>query len=560
MITSCSPGWINFMEKFYPELIPHASTCRSPMSMFSVLVKTYYAEKTGIDPKKIFMVAVMPCVAKKYEAGRPEHSACADGTPYTDAVLTTRELIWMIKCYGIDFATLPQGEFDAPLGMASGAGDIFGTTGGVMEATLRAASELVTGKPADRLEFTEVRAVEGLRETYVAIGEQNIHVGVANGLTNAKILLDKVKAGKEQFHVIEVMACPGGCSRRRRAALSARGRQSARSRVAPAAGRRSVLDRQQEEAPQIVREPGDRGSLQFVPGRAGHGKGPRTAAHPLSRQRAARSPMSTCTAPTIGNKWRPPPSWCWASRSRRSSTSAAASRIRESQLIAVLHKVQAQFGYLGDAHFDAVAQLLQVPAAKVAGVASFYHFFRLKPRGKFMINVCLGTACYVKGADRVAQKVIEELGITWGETSKDGVFTLEALPLPRHLRPGPGRDDRRRGPRRRHARPGAGAAGEVSEEGEGAESAVGCGNSTRQRQKSVKSERSDSVLANLYVTHLARVEGIVRRLVERRFETADDLWQFQQDTIEHQVEIQGTMLRLRGEVDATTNGDIVASV
>jgi iron-only hydrogenase group A len=210
MITSCSPGWISFLEKFYPEMIPHASTCRSPMSMLSVLIKTYYAEKTGIDPKKIFSVAVMPCVAKKHEARRPEHYT-ADGRPYTDAVLTTRELIWMIKCYGINFTALPPGEFDAPLGLASGAGDIFGTTGGVMEATLRAASELVTGKPADRLEFTEVRAVEGLRETYVAIGDRNIHVGVANGLTNAKLLLDKVKTGKEPFHVIEVMACPGGC-------------------------------------------------------------------------------------------------------------------------------------------------------------------------------------------------------------------------------------------------------------------------------------------------------------------------------------------------------------
>ncbi len=209
MVTSCSPGWINFLEKFYPELIPHASTCRSPMMMLSVLSKTYYAEQSGIDPQKIFMVAIMPCVAKKYEARRPEHFA-PDGAPYTDAVLTTRELIWMIKCYGIDFVRLPPGEFDAPLGLASGAGDIFGTTGGVMEATLRAASELITGKPADRLEYTEVRAVEGLRETYVAIGEHNIHVGVANGLTNAKLLLDRVKAG-EKFHVIEVMACPGGC-------------------------------------------------------------------------------------------------------------------------------------------------------------------------------------------------------------------------------------------------------------------------------------------------------------------------------------------------------------
>jgi len=210
MITSCSPGWINFLEKFYPELIPHASTCRSPMMMLSVLTKTYYAERSGIEPKNIFMTAVMPCVAKKYEARRPEH-LMPDGAPYTDAVLTTRELIWMIKCYGIDFVDLPAGEFDAPLGIASGAGDIFGTTGGVMEATLRAASELITGKPADRLEYLEVRAVEGYRETYVAVGEHNLHVAVANGLTNAKILLDKIKSGKERFHVIEIMACPGGC-------------------------------------------------------------------------------------------------------------------------------------------------------------------------------------------------------------------------------------------------------------------------------------------------------------------------------------------------------------
>jgi iron-only hydrogenase group A len=209
MITSCSPGWISFMEKFYPELIPHASTCRSPMGMLSALVKSYYAQRKGLDPKKIRVVAVMPCVAKKFEAQRPEH--VLDGMPLTDIVLTTRELIWMIQCYGIDFSGLPEGDFDAPLGIASGAGDIFGTTGGVMEATLRAAAELVTGKPADRLDFTEVRAVEGLRETYVAIGEHNIHVGVANSLSNAKILLDKVKAGHEPFHVIEVMACPGGC-------------------------------------------------------------------------------------------------------------------------------------------------------------------------------------------------------------------------------------------------------------------------------------------------------------------------------------------------------------
>jgi len=213
MFTSCSPGWVNFLEKFYPELIPHASTCRSPMMMLSALAKTYYAQKIGVDPAKMFMAAVMPCTAKKYEIRRPEH-AFAHGDvrlPYTDAVITTRELVWMIKCHGIDFTKLPDGQFDAPLGLASGAGDIFGTTGGVMEATLRTAADKLSGGKPDRLEFTEVRAVGGLREATVKLGGRTLNVGVANGLQNAKTLLDKVISKEKEFHIIEVMACPGGC-------------------------------------------------------------------------------------------------------------------------------------------------------------------------------------------------------------------------------------------------------------------------------------------------------------------------------------------------------------
>ena len=218
LLTSCSPGWVSFLEKFYPELIPHASSCRSPMSMMSVLIKTYYAEKQGIDPDKIYVVAVMPCVAKKYEADRPEHMM-ADDKPYTDAVLTTRELIWMIKSFGIECWDkrevaaweIHSGEFDAPLGISTGAGDIFGCTGGVMEATLRTAYEKLTGKDCEQLEFHDVRAVEGLREATLNIAGTDINIGVANGLTNAKILLDKVVSGEKQFHVIEIMACPGGC-------------------------------------------------------------------------------------------------------------------------------------------------------------------------------------------------------------------------------------------------------------------------------------------------------------------------------------------------------------
>jgi len=210
ILTSCSPGWINYLEKFYPDLIPLASTCRSPMGMTSALAKTYYAKKRGLDPRKVFMVGVMPCVAKKYEMNRPEHRS-AEGQPYTDAVLTTRELIWMIKSYGIDFVHLANGQFDAPLGIASGAGDIFGTTGGVMEATLRTAVEKLSGSPVEQLEFREVRAVTGLKEATFDLAGRAVRVGVANGLVNARTLLDKVVSGQESFHIIEVMACPGGC-------------------------------------------------------------------------------------------------------------------------------------------------------------------------------------------------------------------------------------------------------------------------------------------------------------------------------------------------------------
>lgn len=210
LITSCSPGWINFLEKFYPELIPNASSCKSPMGMLSTLTKTYYAEKKGIDPEDIYMVAVMPCVAKKFEAGRPEHMM-ERGRPYTDAVLTTRELIWMIKCYGITFDQLPQGEFDRPLGLSTGAADIFGTTGGVMEAALRTAGEWITGEQLGQLEYTDVRAVEGVREATIKMGDKELNVGVANGIANARTLLDKVVKQEKEFHILEIMACPGGC-------------------------------------------------------------------------------------------------------------------------------------------------------------------------------------------------------------------------------------------------------------------------------------------------------------------------------------------------------------
>ena len=210
MLTSCSPGWIKFMEHFYPDMIPNASSCKSPMSMLSALVKTYYAEKEDINPDDIYVVAVMPCVAKKFEIQRPEH-LMDNGVPYTDAVLTTRELIWMVKAYGIDFANLPEEDFDAPLGFSSGAADIFGTTGGVMEAALRTAVETLTGETLEEIDFEVVRGVTGIKEASLEVDGKTINIAVSNGLNNAKILLDSVLSGEKQYHLIELMACPGGC-------------------------------------------------------------------------------------------------------------------------------------------------------------------------------------------------------------------------------------------------------------------------------------------------------------------------------------------------------------
>jgi NADP-reducing hydrogenase subunit HndD len=208
LITSCSPGWVTFMEKFYPEFIPNMSTCMSPMTMLSSLLKNHYPQLVGKKPEDIYVVSVMPCTAKKFESSRPE--LARHGVPYTDAVITTRELIYMIKCYGIDFVHLPDEAMDNPLGFSSGAADIFGTTGGVMEAALRTAVEKLTGQPLVAIDYEMVRGVEGLKTAELEVGDAKIKIAVANGLKNAMTILDRIKAG-EVFHIVEIMACPGGC-------------------------------------------------------------------------------------------------------------------------------------------------------------------------------------------------------------------------------------------------------------------------------------------------------------------------------------------------------------
>ena len=210
MITSCSPGWINYAEYNYGDLLPHLSTCKSPQQMQGAIIKSYYAEKNGIDPKDIFVVSVMPCTAKKDEKERDQLKV--NGIADVDAVLTTRELAKMIKRAGILFNRLPDEDFDQDLmGEYTGAGVIFGVTGGVMEAALRTVYHVMTGDEYDAIAFEQVRGLEGIREASLTIKETTINVAIAHGMKNAKVLLDEIRAGTSKYHFIEIMGCPGGC-------------------------------------------------------------------------------------------------------------------------------------------------------------------------------------------------------------------------------------------------------------------------------------------------------------------------------------------------------------
>ena len=210
MITSCSPGWVNYAEYNYGDLLPHLSTCKSPHQMQGAIIKSYYAEKNGIDPKDIFAVSIMPCTAKKFEKERDVMEV--NGIRDVDAVLTTRELAKMIKRAGIRFDKLPDEDYDHDImGDYTGAGVIFGVTGGVMEAALRTVYYVLTGKEHEAIKFEAVRGLEGLREASIEINGQTINVAIANGMKNAKVLLDEIREGKSKYQFIEIMGCPGGC-------------------------------------------------------------------------------------------------------------------------------------------------------------------------------------------------------------------------------------------------------------------------------------------------------------------------------------------------------------
>ena len=209
MITSCSPGWVKFCEHYYPEFTDNMSSCKSPQQMQGAITKSYFAEKMGIDPKKIVSVSVMPCTAKKFEIGREDQSGA--GLPDMDYTMTTRELARMIKRAGIRWDDLPEEDFDHPLGEGTGAAVIFGATGGVMEAALRTAVEWLTGETLPRPDFVEVRGVEGIKEATYHVAGMDVNICVASGLANVRKVLDMVKSGEKNYHFIEFMACPGGC-------------------------------------------------------------------------------------------------------------------------------------------------------------------------------------------------------------------------------------------------------------------------------------------------------------------------------------------------------------
>lgn len=209
MITSCSPGWIKYIEMNYPELLPHLSTCKSPHQMFGALIKTYFAQKEGIDSNKIYVVSVMPCVAKKFERQREEMQV--NGLADVDNVITTRELARMIKQAGIEFIDLEDEKFDNPMGEATGAAAIFGTTGGVMEAALRTAQDILTCQDLPKIEFEAVRGGDGIKKATVNVAGNDITVVAASGLANAQKIMEEIKNGKADYQFVEIMACPGGC-------------------------------------------------------------------------------------------------------------------------------------------------------------------------------------------------------------------------------------------------------------------------------------------------------------------------------------------------------------
>lgn len=422
MMTSCSSAWIEFVEQFYPDMLENLSTCMSPMGMVGSLIKHHFPRTINKQASEIFSVAAMCCTAKKDESMRKDLET-ASGDRYVDAVITTRELVWMIKSAGIDFAKLEDGECDNPLGESSGAGSIFGATGGVMEAAIRTAHFLATGKELPSITFTPVReAIEYIKEASVPLGDKMLKVAVASSLGHAQTLLEQIRSGEKHYDFIEIMGCLGGC-------VGGGGQPYAGTDTVPIdkellKKRASVLYKADELA--VKRQSHNNEQIQNLYKETLGQYGSHEAHEWLHRGYATQFPLGVGK---YGNE-----------TIRKSCVTPDDPRFKElsdfiesvrdtqhfkSQLIPALHKAQVLFGYLSKETMDYISVEMGIPTSRIYGVATFYHFFSLKPKGENRINVCLGTACYVKGAAELVSAIEKKLEIKMSETSKDGKYSLE---------------------------------------------------------------------------------------------------------------------------------------
>jgi len=426
MLTSCSAAWCKFIEQFYPEQLPNLTTTKSPMSILSKLIRTFYAQKMGWDPEKIFVVTAMCCTAKKWEAARPQLTT--NGRSDTDVVITTRELVWMCKAAGINLPALDPEKPDDLLGESTGAAAIYGATGGVMESALRTAYAMKFSAAPPVIEFEAVRGMDRVRQAVIDFGGVELRVAIAHGLGAAHHVMQEVATGVAEYQYVEIMGCPGGC-------IGGGGQPYAGANSMPLdreilRKRAEVLyslDRQRDfrmahENPSVQRI-----YQEFV------GAPFNEKAHELFHtQFTAKEPrgimppeLRTAPFPAL------PKETCVDEKCRQhwALLETAISDHQnhehpEAALIPVLHSAQDIFGYLPQHVLDFVAYRVGVPAATVYGVATFYHHFSLIAQGIYRIAVCVGTACYINGGARILNALVEELGIKPGATSADGLFSL----------------------------------------------------------------------------------------------------------------------------------------
>ncbi|OAV72627.1 Iron hydrogenase 1 [Bacteroidales bacterium Barb6] len=398
LMTSCCPGWVNFVEKNYPELCDHLSTAKSPQQMFGAIAKTYFAEKLGIKREDLVVVSIMPCLAKKYEASRPEFAV--NGNPDVDISIYTRELARLIRYANIDFVNLPESEYDQPLGESTGASVIFGTTGGVMEAACRTAYELHTKKTLDNVDFKELRGLESVKSATIDFDGVPVKVGITHGLANARKLMEEVKNGTSPFHAIEVMACPSGC-------VGGGGQPFHHGNPEVIHRRASALYRADAEKAR----------------RKSH-ENPNIVALYKDYLGEPGSPLAHKLLHTHYKNHR-----ICLSDKRIDELREICTRFHNDpgELINILHTSQSHFGFLPSEIQEIIAGELHIPVAQVFGVVSFYSFFTMTPKGKHPISVCMGTACYVRGAEKVLDEFERRLGIKVGQTTEDGLFSLDCL-------------------------------------------------------------------------------------------------------------------------------------